>query len=108
LPNGRCFTRSTFFCENESVLLVVMKNFASQWPAFALYLAAAGVLVLGGLVGALINRRRGHRSIAQRLTALGARLGVEPRDDDGKVESALSFLEEVTVECRIDPASQVP
>ena len=44
----------------------------------------------------VINRRRGHRAIAQRLTALGGRLGVEPRDDNGKVESALSFLEEVT------------
>ena len=78
------------------MLIAATKNFASHWPAFALYLIGAGVLVLGALVGALINRRRGHRAIAQRLTALGGRLGVEPRDDNGKVEAALSFLEEVT------------
>ena len=96
MPNGRYFARSSIFCENDSVLLAATKNFASHWPAFALYFAAAGVLILGALLGALINRRRGHRAIAQRLTALGGRLGVEPRDDNGKVESALSFLEEVT------------
>jgi two-component system sensor histidine kinase SenX3 len=96
MPNGRCSTRSAFFCENESVLFAAMKNFTSHWPPFALYLAGAGVLIVGAFIGILINRRRGHRAIAQRLTALGGRLGVEPRDDNGKVESALSFLEEVT------------
>ena len=44
----------------------------------------------------MIFRQRGHRAIAQRLTALGSRLAVEPHRDDGKVESALSYLEEVT------------
>ncbi len=78
------------------MFIAATKNFASHWPAFTLYLLGVGVLVLGALIGALINRRRGHRAIAQRLTALGGRLGVEPRDDNGKVESALSFLEEVT------------
>ena len=96
MPNGRCSTRSSFFCENESVLLATTKNFASHWPVFLLYLAGVGVLFVGVVLGVLINRRRGHRAIAQLLTALGGRLGVEPRDDNGKVESALSFLEEVT------------
>jgi two-component system sensor histidine kinase SenX3 len=71
-------------------------NFVSRWPAASLYAAAFGVLVLGLIIGILLNRRRGHRAIAQRLTALGGRLGVEPHDDDGKVESALNYLEEVT------------
>ena len=54
------------------------------------------VLVLLGVgVGILIYRRRGHRAIAQRLAALGGRLGVEPHDDKGKVEAALAHLEEV-------------
>ncbi|MGD1013225.1 MAG: ATP-binding protein [Acidimicrobiales bacterium] len=96
MPNGRCSTRSSFFCENEFVLFATTKNFASHWPVFLVYLAGVGVLLVGVLLGVLINRRRGHRAIAQRLTALGGRLGVEPRDDNGKVESALSFLEEVT------------
>ncbi len=78
------------------MLIAVTKNFATHWPAIAVYLAAAGVLIVGVFIGIFINRRRGHRSIAQRLTALGGRLGVEPHDDNGKVESALSYLEEVT------------
>ena len=71
-------------------------NLVSLWPAASLYAATFGVLVLGIIIGILVNRRRGHRAIAQRLTALGGRLGVEPHDDNGKVESALNYLEEVT------------
>ena len=78
------------------MILASAKNFATHWPAIAVYLAAIGILLVGVVIGILVNRRRGHRSIAQRLTALGGRLGVEPHDDNGKVESALSFLEEVT------------
>jgi two-component system sensor histidine kinase SenX3 len=78
------------------VLFATTKNVLSLWPSFAVYLAAAGLLFFGVLVGVLINRRRGHRAIAQRLTALASRLGVEPRDDNGKVETALSYLEEAT------------
>ena len=78
------------------MFLAVSDNVISKWPAVALYATGAGVLLLGLLVGVLINRRRGHRAIAQRLTALASRLGVEPHDDNGKVETALSFLEEAT------------
>jgi two-component system sensor histidine kinase SenX3 len=96
LPKGRCAVSSAIICENEFVILATAKNFATHWPAIAVYLAAVGVLLVGVVIGIFVNRRRGHRSIAQRLTALGGRLGVEPHDDNGKVESALSFLEEVT------------
>ena len=78
------------------MLLALTKNVVAQWPSYAIYLAAAGVALLGVLVGALFARRRGHRAIAQRLTALASRLGVESHDDNGKVEVALSFLEEAT------------
>jgi len=71
-------------------------NSLARWPAIALYLVAAGILLLGILVGLAIGRRRGHRAIAQRLTALGTRLGVVQANDDGRVETALTFLEEVT------------
>ena len=71
-------------------------NLVALWPPFAVYLAGGGLLLLGLIVGILINRRRDHRAIAQRLTALGARLGVEPQGDDGKVERSLAYLEEVT------------
>lgn len=78
------------------MLLALTKNFLSHWSSVVVYLAAFGVLVVGLLIGVLINRRRGHRAIAQRLTALGSRLSSAPHDDDGKVETALSYLEEVT------------
>jgi len=78
------------------VLLAAPQNFVSHWPPYALYLACAGVVVVAALIGAFISRRRDHRAIAQRLTALGTRLGVEPQRDDGKVESALAYLEDVT------------
>ena len=76
--------------------LATTLNVVSHWPSLAVYSAAFGVLIIGGVGGALANRRRGQREVAQRLTALSSRLGVEPHDDNGRVESALSYLEEVT------------
>lgn len=95
-PNGRNTHARDSVCENGSVIVASTKNVVSLWPAYAIYLAGVGVLVFGVLVGVLANRRRGHRAIAQRLTALASRLGVEPRDERGKVEAALSHLEEAT------------
>lgn len=78
------------------MLVASTKNVISLWSPIDLYAAIVGVLVLGVVIGILLFRRRGHRAIAQRLTALASRLAVEPHNDDGKVESALSYLEEVT------------
>ena len=78
------------------MLLASLPNVVSRWPNVALYFAAVGAVLVGVVVGILLNRLRGHRAIAQRLSALGSRLGVIPYSDDGKVESALSYLEEVT------------
>ena len=77
------------------MLITISHNVASTWPPTLLYGAGVLALLLGVALGILFYRRRGHRAIAQRLAALGARLGVEPRDDKGKVESALAHLEEV-------------
>ena len=96
MSNGRCRPSSGDVCETGPVFLAVSDNLISKWPPAALYGVGAGVLLFGLLVGVLINRSRGHRAIAQRLTALASRLGVEPHDDNGKVETALSFLEEAT------------
>ena len=71
-------------------------NPLAHWPPYAVYLAGGGVLVVGVLLGILIHRWRGHRAIAQRLAALGARLGVTPLGDPHRVEGALTYLEEVT------------
>ena len=69
----------------------------STWPTWALLLAAIAIVAVGGGVGFLAGRRSGRRSIALRLSALGARLGVgHPPADDGRVETALSYLEQVT------------
>jgi two-component system sensor histidine kinase SenX3 len=78
------------------VLAATVHNVVSLWPPYAVYSAGAGVLLVGAFVSLLVTRHRGHRAIAQRLTALGSRLGVVPQHDDGKIESALSYLEEVT------------
>lgn len=78
------------------MLVGSLPNVVSTWPDAALYASAGGCVILGIILGVLIYRHRGHRAIAQRLTALGARLGVEAHKDDGRVESALSYLEEVT------------
>ncbi len=82
-------------CENVLVLALT-HNVVSRWSPLALYFAAAGVVILGIFIGVVYIRHRDHRAIAQRLTALGTRLGVEPGHDDGRVESALAYLEEVT------------
>jgi two-component system sensor histidine kinase SenX3 len=78
------------------VLDVLTKNVVSQWSSLALYFAVAGVVLVGVVLGILIFRQRGHRAIAQRLNALASRMAVDPRQGDGKVESSLSYLEEVT------------
>ena len=96
LRNGRYVHTSAIFCENEIVLLVTTPNVISLWPPYALYLATFGAVVFGAILGIFINRRRDHRAIAQRLSALGTRLGVEPQNDSGRVESALAYLEDVT------------
>ncbi len=78
------------------MLLASLQSELTSWPPLALYGLAAGLLIVGVLLGVTIGRRRGQRAIAQRLTALGTRLGIEQPHDDGKVETALNFLEEVT------------
>ncbi len=77
-------------------VLLATRNVAATWSPIVLYLATAGVAVVGFLVGLAYLRWRGHRAVVQRLNALGTRLGVEPNRDDGRLESALAYLEEVT------------
>jgi len=85
-------------CENESVHIAFGHNFAAHWSALVVYAATAGVLLVGLYLGTVLHRWRSSRALAQRLTALAARLGVTPRDDRGKVEGALALLEEVAGE----------
>ncbi len=66
----------------------------AHWSPALVYAAGAGLVVVGVFCGALLYRFRGQRAMAQRLFALATRLGVEPRDDRGKVEAALTHLEE--------------
>ncbi len=78
------------------MLFAITTNPVATWPPYAIYSAGGAALVLGVVIGTMFGRRRGHRAIAQRLTALGTRLGIVQPNDDGRVETALSFLEEVT------------
>ncbi|HTT59623.1 MAG TPA: hypothetical protein VMF33_06200, partial [Acidimicrobiales bacterium] len=78
------------------MLVASINSQLATWSPAALYGLALGILLIGVLIGILTFRRRGHRAIAQRLSVLASRLAVEPHHDDGGVESALSYLEEVT------------
>ncbi|HEY8081852.1 MAG TPA: histidine kinase dimerization/phospho-acceptor domain-containing protein, partial [Acidimicrobiales bacterium] len=68
----------------------------STWPTAAICGALVGLAIVGAVIGYFVGRRSGRRAIAQRLSALGARLGNAHPDDDGRVETALSYLEQVT------------
>ena len=68
----------------------------SSAPPTVLAAIAAGILVVGVVLGVLVGRRSGNKSLAQRLVALGSRLGVGPEEEDYTIEGALSYLEAVT------------
>jgi two-component system sensor histidine kinase SenX3 len=55
-----------------------------------------GAIVVGLLVGLFVGRRAGRRGLAQRLIALGSRLGTGPPTDETSIDGALSYLEQVT------------
>ena len=91
-------TKIEELCENVYVSLALIRNVAQHWSPIIFYAAVVGVLLFGIIIGVLVNRRRGHRSIAQRISSLASLLGVETRDDHGKVEEALGYLEAATSE----------
>jgi two-component system sensor histidine kinase SenX3 len=68
----------------------------STLPNAAVYGIAAAILVVAVVIAALLGRRAGRRNLSQRLTALGARLGLDAPEDDSNIETALSYLEQVT------------
>ncbi len=57
---------------------------------------AVVVFVLCLVAAALLGRRSGRRAIAQRLAALGNRLGLDPPEDEYNIETSLAYLEQVT------------
>jgi len=65
-------------------------------PAPAAYAAAGVILVLAIAITAAIVRRAGRVALTQRLTALGSRLELNPPAEEGSIENALSYLEQVT------------
>jgi two-component system sensor histidine kinase SenX3 len=69
---------------------------SGTFPAPEVIGVGAAVLVIGVVVALLIGRRSGRRALSQRLTALGTRLGIETPDESAGLESALSYLEQVT------------
>ncbi len=54
------------------------------------------VIVLSLVAATLLGRRSGRRAIAQRLAALGNRLGLDPPEDEYNIETSLAYLEQVT------------
>jgi signal transduction histidine kinase len=65
-------------------------------PAPAAYAAAGVILILAIVITAAVVRRAGRVALTQRLTALGSRLGLNPPAEEGSIENALSYLEQVT------------
>ncbi|MGH9047064.1 MAG: hypothetical protein ACRDVW_07095, partial [Acidimicrobiales bacterium] len=71
------------------------QRIAGLAPAAA-YAAAGVILVVAVLLAVVYGRRSGRQALTQRLTALGSRLGLHPPSDDGSLENALAYLEQVT------------
>jgi two-component system sensor histidine kinase SenX3 len=65
-------------------------------PAPAVYGIGAAILVAVSILTLLIGRHSGRRALSQRLTALGSRLGLDTPDENASLETALSYLEQVT------------
>jgi two-component system sensor histidine kinase SenX3 len=68
---------------------------AQQFPAVEVYAVGAVIFVVGIATALFVGRRSGRRALAQRLTALGSRLGIETPDDNASLEAALTYLEQV-------------
>jgi two-component system sensor histidine kinase SenX3 len=62
------------------------------------YIVVGTVLlfIVAIVVATMAGRRWGRRSISQRLTSLGSRLGLDPPEDESNIETALAYLEQVT------------
>ncbi len=78
---------------------------AAAWPAVAVSSGfpvpevvgvGAAIFVASVSSALLVGRRSGRRALSQRLTALGSRLGIETPDENASLETALSYLEQVT------------
>ena len=74
----------------------VLASSSGSLPVAALIGLAVAIVIVGIIIGLLVGRRLGRRALAQRLIALGSRLGVGPPIDETSIESALSYLEQVT------------
>jgi two-component system, OmpR family, sensor histidine kinase SenX3 len=77
-------------------LVSVILGTAKGLPPVDVYVIGSAVLVVAIVVAALIGRRSGRRAISQRLAALGSRLGIDTPEDSTNIETALSYLEQVT------------
>jgi two-component system sensor histidine kinase SenX3 len=71
------------------------QHIAGLAPAAA-YGVAAAILVIAVLLAVRYGRHSGRQALTQRLTALGSRLGLHPPSDEGGIENALAYLEQVT------------
>ena len=74
----------------------VVEAAARGLPPPEVYGIGGAALVVCAVLALLVGRRSGRRALSQRLTALGSRLGIEPPDDNASLETALSYLEQVT------------
>ncbi len=71
------------------------QKIAGLAPAVA-YVIAGVILVVAVVLATRYGRRSGRQALTQRLTALGSRLGLHPPSEEGGLENALAYLEQVT------------
>jgi two-component system, OmpR family, sensor histidine kinase SenX3 len=80
----------------RGIQLATSSSHVAGLPPAVAYVLAGAILVVAIVVATLLGRRSGRRALTQRITALGSRLGINPPAEDGGIESALAYLEQVT------------
>ncbi len=79
-----------------TVRLAGLGAVSNGFPVAEVIGVGAAIFLVGVGLALLVGRRSGRRAISQRLTALGSRLGIDTPDEHASLETALSYLEQVT------------
>jgi len=94
---GRIVPRDPWSCHaGEVIAAASAPGHVAGLPPLLAYGLAAVILVVAVVVSVALGRRSGRQALTQRLSALGTRLGLHPPSEEGGLENALAYLEQVT------------